>query len=557
MRLHVLTNPQTTPKTYSSNRRVIFHISENEFYYTIVSDGVSQSEGVTTPIKKPSLEKITHKIEKVYPGSNMLTAVTGFIDKDLLHVEGAGFGIVLLKRAGTVGNILSGVGKVYGKVENGDVIAICEKADEKSVKDSLVHSTSLIYPPDILLLQVRQDMNSRVGADRIGPIRGFLDSHIVPLLHPKDAKSRIRRTLFLVSIILIVLLGFSIFLNSAHTRNSKRSKLLGETLVVVSQQYEEAVSVVELNPVRSRELLASAKLSLSPLLSQFSKKSSEYTTVSEWLTKIGIAEVLAYRIFKLTAVAEFFDLNLIRSGAQGNKFSAYGTTKAIVDRPNKAVYTLTTDEKQAQVVAGGSQVGDPPTVSVHGEYVYTVGSEGISRIDISTQSTQLAIAREESWGTVVDIAAYAGNLYLLDATHNSIIKYIASEDGFTPGSSYINPGTSADISHATRLVIDGSVWVVTPSELLKFTRGAPESFSLTGFSDTIAGIDAMSTSDEEKYLYILDKSLSRIVVFDKDGVYQAQYQWDELRDASDIVATEKEKKIYVLKGSKIYAIDLK
>ena len=47
------------------------------------------------------------------------------------------------------------------------------------------------------------------------------------------------------------------------------------------------------------------------------------------------------------------------------------------------------------------------------------------------------------------------------------------------------------------------------------------------------------------------------MVFDKDGLYQSQYQWDELKNAKDFMVTEKEGKIYVLVGHKIHAIEIK
>jgi hypothetical protein len=46
-------------------------------------------------------------------------------------------------------------------------------------------------------------------------------------------------------------------------------------------------------------------------------------------------------------------------------------------------------------------------------------------------------------------------------------------------------------------------------------------------------------------------------VIDKSGVYQSQYQWDELKNAQDLIASDDEKKIFVLVGGKIYAIEMK
>ena len=58
-------------------------------------------------------------------------------------------------------------------------------------------------------------------------------------------------------------------------------------------------------------------------------------------------------------------------------------------------------------------------------------------------------------------------------------------------------------------------------------------------------------------MYVLDRDLGRILVFDKDGVYQSQYQWEGMKDISDFVVSEEEKKIFLLSKNNIYALELK
>jgi dihydrofolate reductase len=55
----------------------------------------------------------------------------------------------------------------------------------------------------------------------------------------------------------------------------------------------------------------------------------------------------------------------------------------------------------------------------------------------------------------------------------------------------------------------------------------------------------------------LDNGNSRVVVFDKTGSYKAQYQADVIKSAKDFEVLEKDKKIYVLSGGKVYEITLK
>ena len=366
-----------------------------------------------------------------------------------------------------------------------------------------------------------------------------------------------KKILLIISGILVILLIGSIFFNVRSTRKTKQEKQLAESLNLVSHQYEEAASLIELNPVRARSLLSDSKLTLSPLLAQTSKNSNEYTQINEWLAKIAEQEVAAYKIYKLTSVPLFFDISLVKSGGEGEIIASYKEKKAILDTKNQVVYTLYTDSKQAVLLAGSETVKDAKSVSIHGNTVYLITSDGVVGIDTTTKSAKVVIQPDEKWGSIVSLSVFGGNIYLLDRTKHTVWKYIATDFGFSMRTTYLNPGVQVNFADSKKLIIDGSVWVLMGNDLLKFTRGLGDEFAFKGFSDTISHIKTISTSEGEKNLYLLDPNLSRIIVFDKDGQYQAQYQWDELKNAQDIVASEAEKKIFVLVGSKIYAIDLK
>ena len=65
------------------------------------------------------------------------------------------------------------------------------------------------------------------------------------------------------------------------------------------------------------------------------------------------------------------------------------------------------------------------------------------------------------------------------------------------------------------------------------------------------------TDDDSENLYLLDKGNSRIVVVAKSGEFEASYLWEGIPNVEAIVASEEEKKIFLLEGSKIYEIELK
>ena len=80
---------------------------------------------------------------------------------------------------------------------------------------------------------------------------------------------------------------------------------------------------------------------------------------------------------------------------------------------------------------------------------------------------------------------------------------------------------------------------------------------MQGLDEPLGGQTMIYIDDTTKNLYILDADKKRVVVVDKDGVYQAQYHWQEEAEITDLVVSEALKKMLLLSHGTIYGIDLK
>jgi outer membrane protein assembly factor BamB len=171
---------------------------------------------------------------------------------------------------------------------------------------------------------------------------------------------------------------------------------------------------------------------------------------------------------------------------------------------------------------------------------------------------QNVIKKNDDWGMIRAAVTFGGNIYLLDTQKSRIWKYIGQESGFSEMREYLNPDTLPDLSGATGMAIDGSVWLgTTNGKILRFTQGKENAFTARGVEPALGMNLVVATSDSEKNLYILDKNNKRVVVLDKDGIYLAQYSWEKQIMASELAVSEKQGKIFLLAGGKLYSIDLK
>jgi len=167
------------------------------------------------------------------------------------------------------------------------------------------------------------------------------------------------------------------------------------------------------------------------------------------------------------------------------------------------------------------------------------------------------IKNDSDWDNAAGIGVYFGNIYVLDKTKGGIIKFVPAGSGYSK-STYFTGSTSPDLSNATGMAIDGSIWVVLSSgNVLKFTRGVSDNLKVSGLDKPLSNSTKIWANLDSEKVYVLDKGNGRIVVLDKTGVYKEQYQAGIIKNAKDFDISEKDKKIFILSSGKIYAIDLK
>jgi len=255
----------------------------------------------------------------------------------------------------------------------------------------------------------------------------------------------------------------------------------------------------------------------------------------------------------------FFDVSLIKKGAQATAIGLSDDTMGIVDQTGETVYLLTVSSKNGQVVAGGDAFDIASCITVSSDQLYVMTGSGVHAIRLSDKKTTPQVIKKDSqWGTIGSLGSYGGNVYLLDTTKSRIWKYVATERGFSELREYLNSDTLPDLTKATSMAIDGSVWVGTgDGKILRFTQGKENTFVPQGVEPALGSDLSVYTSDTARNLYVLDRQNKRVVVLDKDGTYLAQYVWEQNLGVSGVVVLEKDKEIFILAEGKIFVIGLK
>lgn len=239
--------------------------------------------------------------------------------------------------------------------------------------------------------------------------------------------------------------------------------------------------------------------------------------------------------------------NLLAWSSRGEVFSISRETQNVTQLPSAAINT--------------------------GNIIIT--SEDSDLIAISPE--QMAFYNADTWtikqlekkerAALEDAVLYGGRLYLLDPAKDAIWKYNKTEAGFAGETPWLRE--PYELQSINSFTIDNSLYLLdNRGTIRKFYRGREQEFKVTplepsfGAAGTLASAEEITatrpgkirTTGGSPYLYIVDPSGKRLVIYKKDGKLAAQYSSPKFDDLRDVAFDEARKEIYLLNGNTIYAL---
>lgn len=356
---------------------------------------------------------------------------------------------------------------------------------------------------------------------------------------------------------IVALFIMSIVLGIRRQYAQRGQSDLTDTITQAKHSFDEGMALLELNPVKGRERLTMARDLLSPVVArkQRSPEAKEAKTLYE-----EVIENLTRAMHIVNVKPElYFDMALLKKDSTATDVSLFEQTIGVLDGQRNTTYTVGISPKSGNIVGGGSSLEGALHIALYGDKLYVWTPSGIHQIRLSDQKVvPNSIPQSPEWGRIADMTAFGGNLYLLDTEKGRIWKYVATEKGFSTIFEYLNPDTLPDLSESTNMAIDGSVWLgTTKGQILRFSEGKENSFSPEGLDIPLGKLLTVYTQADAKMIYVLDAEKHRVVVFDKDGLYMAQYVWEAGFVPTEVVVSEDMGKLFLLAEGKIYSVDLK
>lgn len=153
-------------------------------------------------------------------------------------------------------------------------------------------------------------------------------------------------------------------------------------------------------------------------------------------------------------------------------------------------------------------------------------------------------------GALKDALVYNDRLYALVPEQKQIFKFGRHQENFAAPTPWIKGNT--DIGNAVDFTIDGSIWILLNNGVVKvFERGQEKPFTLATPDPGLTNPTAIWTKVDSNWLYVLEPSTKRLVVFDKSGALKTQYVFDDATDLRSFAVDETKKQIYLLDGTTV------
>lgn len=362
-----------------------------------------------------------------------------------------------------------------------------------------------------------------------------------------SAPSASRRTSFYIGIVLLVLLSVSIFFGIKQKGARDYKSAYQDRLSRAQVLYDDAISLKGSNILQSRDFFTQAKIIVASL-----KEEGVADPMLDQL-KVNLDSQESDILGQSHVPASLFsDLTIFRSDISAFDLSFSNGTMAVLDAKGERVVFVGSKNKETAV--SGKAV-EPLSVSTIDGRTYVLGKDGISEVD--KIGGKVIIPTDSQWNYPVKIAAFGSNLYLLEKG-GAIWKYPGISSGFGSKQEWLKNDSLDLVGQAQAWTIDGSIYVLGQNgNIAKYVREVKDSFRVSDIPRPFGNAIAIYTDPSLDSLYVLDKGIGRIVELDKNGSYKFEYMVDEAKEASGMVVSQTDKKIFLLVNNKIFSVPLK
>lgn len=360
--------------------------------------------------------------------------------------------------------------------------------------------------------------------------------------------------LIVASLLLLILIG-NLFLQ----KKEKNEILVEENASSFEELIEQKQNQIESallynNEARAKEILAELQEIIESLSDKEKNKIKNYNELEEKI-KEQIEKI--QKIIKLSNPKEIANFSNLSQGNEVNVTAITGKTESskiyAIDGQNNNIYLLNLKENIISNLTNNDLISGNHAVSANSQNnsYFIIGNQLVNineQEQISFNKINL-----ENIENLSSFDIYNNRPYIVDKKQNQIIRYNKVGNEFSSPTNWLKDNSNINIQG---IAIDYSIYILTQEgDVRKYLEGRPENFSTDKIEPPIEKADYLKIVD--RYIFVVDKSGQRIIVFYKEnGLFINQYYSDKFDNIKDIVIDEKSNKIYILNNNSVYEVDI-
>lgn len=407
------------------------------------------------------------------------------------------------------------------------------------------------------ILKSKTDGEMRAGTrlggsnhrSRFGGVAGKIDSLRHAGITAVNGASRTTKIVGVGVAVVMIIVIMSIANRQAGQKAAEENVAYQSALTKIEEKRTAAeAAIIYGNTQEAQTLVTDATNLLATLPKDTTAQKTKADDLSRALQDLlgrtrGMETVTAAKVAELPAQFAFPLVGITSSGS-----ALYGVAADAapwrVNEVSKAMERVDIGQSPAQNISIAASEGDN---------ILTVDMDKrLWRTTVATPAITSLTSGIDGMASIEDVSSYNDNVYALSAASGQIVKMRPQGLGFEAGTPWITAKTS-DLSHAKALAIDGSLWVLTDTDVVVFKSGRETPWSHAKIDPAIVKPIDMWTDVDSKYLYILDGSDGRVVVMDKEkGGIVAQYVAN-LPGVVSFVVREGENRILLTTPTAVYS----
>ncbi len=359
--------------------------------------------------------------------------------------------------------------------------------------------------------------------------------------------NRRSKNLLAAAAVLLAIVAISLLFIVWRRQTEQSTASLDKRMAVIRQQIDSAeASLIYRDEDRARRLLDEAMAAISEL----PDGSSDTTeTKDSLLEEIRIKFSDLRRAVSLDAPEVIstisidgspVDLRLVLGGGDGRLWSVSSDGQ---------VFAVATDGSAEPVYS--PEAGSTPIFLLPKSDGAMIGYADGQAVAVTTggKVTEQKISDGDFDVSVDRAATFGSRLYLLDSTHNHILKLASNNNGFGSPEVYVKDGT--DLSQAISIAIDGYVFVLSSDgKVIRLLSGKATDFTVGETDPPLLAPRLLRTPSDRDDLYVLTDG--RVVRFDKgNGQLTKQYESPDLAAVTDFLVDQAKRQILAVSGNRI------